>query len=156
MQLQSLTGHASLDDQSANLGKISFHGDQSLTFNWFSSCDGVLVTCLDLFVDLQMDRWFPGPDLPELRQADGRIHMHNPGQVLGVQTLSALLAGATSSVITTPLDVIKTRLQVFPCDAVPHEGWVITASNTTSAHCNHETAASRETPHLGQAMWNAV
>lgn len=35
-----------------------------------------------------------------------------PSEVLAVQTTSALLAGATSACITTPLDVIKTRLQL--------------------------------------------
>lgn len=33
-------------------------------------------------------------------------------EVITVQTSSALLAGATSACVTTPLDVIKTRLQL--------------------------------------------
>ncbi|MCJ1467067.1 hypothetical protein MMC07_005689 [Pseudocyphellaria aurata] len=42
------------------------------------------------------------------------------GKLLGVQTASALLAGATSASLTNPLDVIKTRLQCSQascCDA---------------------------------------
>jgi solute carrier family 25 protein 44 len=34
------------------------------------------------------------------------------GQVVAVQTVSAVLAGCTASLATNPLDVVKTRLQV--------------------------------------------
>ena len=37
---------------------------------------------------------------------------HNASEVVGVQVLSALLGGCTSAVLTNPLDVVKTRLQV--------------------------------------------
>ena len=37
---------------------------------------------------------------------------HSSGEILAVQTASALAAGCTSAVLTTPLDVVKTRLQV--------------------------------------------
>ena len=33
---------------------------------------------------------------------------------LGVQTVSGLMAGITSGALTTPLDVVKTRLQTVP------------------------------------------
>lgn len=45
------------------------------------------------------------------------------GKLLGVQTASALAAGATSASLTNPLDVIKTRLQVLAplaCMSVAH------------------------------------
>lgn len=37
---------------------------------------------------------------------------HSSGEILAVQTASALAAGCTSAVLTTPFDVVKTRLQV--------------------------------------------
>ena len=37
---------------------------------------------------------------------------HSSGEILAVQTASALAAGCCSAVLTTPLDVVKTRLQV--------------------------------------------
>ncbi|KAG2501014.1 hypothetical protein HYH03_000834 [Edaphochlamys debaryana] len=37
---------------------------------------------------------------------------HSTGEVVGVQVLSSVLAGCTSSLFTTPLDLIKTRIQV--------------------------------------------
>lgn len=45
-------------------------------------------------------------------QASGNLQARSSKEVLTVQTLSALLAGCTSAVLTNPLDVIKTRLQV--------------------------------------------
>jgi len=33
---------------------------------------------------------------------------------MGVQTVSGLMAGITSGALTTPLDVVKTRLQTVP------------------------------------------
>ena len=44
--------------------------------------------------------------------ASGSLQTRSPKEVLAVQTLSALLAGCTSAVLTNPLDVVKTRLQV--------------------------------------------
>jgi len=40
-----------------------------------------------------------------------------PADIVPVQTGAALCAGATSGLLTTPLDVIKTRLQTMPFDA---------------------------------------
>lgn len=37
---------------------------------------------------------------------------YSTGEVMAVQTLSSVLAGCTSSLVTTPLDLIKTRIQV--------------------------------------------
>ncbi|KXZ44329.1 hypothetical protein GPECTOR_69g422 [Gonium pectorale] len=37
---------------------------------------------------------------------------HDTSEVLVVQTMSSVLAGCTSSLVTTPLDLIKTRIQV--------------------------------------------
>ena len=37
---------------------------------------------------------------------------HTGAQIFGVQTAAALAAGCTSAILTTPLDVVKTRLQV--------------------------------------------
>ena len=44
--------------------------------------------------------------------ASGALQARSSKEVLTVQTMSALLAGCTSAVLTNPLDVIKTRLQV--------------------------------------------
>lgn len=44
--------------------------------------------------------------------ASGSLQARSSKEVFTVQTLSALLAGCTSAVLTNPLDVIKTRLQV--------------------------------------------
>lgn len=44
--------------------------------------------------------------------ASGSLQARSSREVLTVQTSSALLAGCTSAVLTNPLDVIKTRLQV--------------------------------------------
>ena len=49
---------------------------------------------------------------------------HSSGQVLAVQTSSAVLAGCTSAALTNGLDVIKTRIQVAPQahhPAFPHQ-----------------------------------
>ena len=46
-------------------------------------------------------------------RAEGRREYSN-GTVMGVQTLSGLMAGVTSGALTTPLDVVKTRLQTLP------------------------------------------
>lgn len=35
------------------------------------------------------------------------------GKIMSVQATGGIIAGATASCITTPLDTIKTRLQVF-------------------------------------------
>ncbi|GFR40225.1 hypothetical protein Agub_g793, partial [Astrephomene gubernaculifera] len=37
---------------------------------------------------------------------------HSTGEVVAVQVTSSILAGCTSSLVTTPLDLIKTRIQV--------------------------------------------
>lgn len=50
--------------------------------------------------------------------ADDRMHTHRTSEVMAVQTASSVLAGCTSSLVTTPLDLIKTRLQV----AYKHHG----------------------------------
>ena len=44
--------------------------------------------------------------------ASGSLQARSSREVLTVQTMSALLAGCTSAILTNPLDVIKTRLQV--------------------------------------------
>ena len=46
------------------------------------------------------------------RQALGELQARSPSEVVAVQTSSALLAGCTSAILTNPLDVVKTRLQV--------------------------------------------
>ena len=46
------------------------------------------------------------------RHAEGELQARSPSEVVTVQTTSALLAGVTSAVLTNPLDVVKTRLQV--------------------------------------------
>lgn len=46
----------------------------------------------------------------------------NTGQVVAVQTAAAALAGACSAVITTPLDVLKTRVQVSGASATAGGG----------------------------------
>ena len=46
------------------------------------------------------------------RQASGELQARSPSEVVAVQTSSALLAGCTSAILTNPLDVVKTRLQV--------------------------------------------
>ena len=46
------------------------------------------------------------------RHAEGELQARSPREVMTVQTSSALLAGCTSAVLTNPLDVVKTRLQV--------------------------------------------
>lgn len=44
----------------------------------------------------------------------GTEHQESPslGKIVGVQAAGGIVAGATASCITTPLDTIKTRLQV--------------------------------------------
>lgn len=44
----------------------------------------------------------PPPDAP----------VHTTGEVIAVQTVSAVLSGLTTSVVTNPLDLVKTRVQV--------------------------------------------
>ena len=39
---------------------------------------------------------------------------YSNGTIMGVQTVSGLMAGITSGALTTPLDVVKTRLQTVP------------------------------------------
>lgn len=46
------------------------------------------------------------------RQASGELQARSSSEVVAVQTSSALLAGCTSAILTNPLDVVKTRLQV--------------------------------------------
>lgn len=46
------------------------------------------------------------------RHAEGQMAARSSSEVAAIQTSSALLAGCTSAVLTNPLDVIKTRLQV--------------------------------------------
>ena len=45
-------------------------------------------------------------------QAEGEMAARSSTEVVAVQTSSALLSGVTSAVLTNPLDVVKTRLQV--------------------------------------------
>jgi solute carrier family 25 protein 44 len=53
------------------------------------------------------------PASPQPTQHDtGEEKSLNRKEVLGVQLASALLAGGTASLITNPLDLIKTRIQV--------------------------------------------
>jgi hypothetical protein len=52
---------------------------------------------------LQLDTW---------RGVSAEEVPHQSGEVLAVQTASALLAGCTSATLTNGLDVVKTRLQV--------------------------------------------
>lgn len=51
----------------------------------------------------QVDRW---------RGASPERIPHGSGEVMAVQTVSALLAGLSSATLTNGLDVVKTRLQV--------------------------------------------
>ena len=46
------------------------------------------------------------------RQASGELQARSSSEVVAVQTSAALLAGCTSAILTNPLDVVKTRLQV--------------------------------------------
>ncbi len=46
------------------------------------------------------------------REAEGDMQARSPTEVVAVQTSSALLSGVTSAILTNPLDVVKTRLQV--------------------------------------------
>lgn len=46
------------------------------------------------------------------RHAEGEMQARSPTEVVAVQTSSAVLSGITSAVLTNPLDVVKTRLQV--------------------------------------------
>lgn len=54
-------------------------------------------------VSAQLDKW---------RAVSTTEVPHQSGEVLAVQTGSALLAGCTSATLTNGLDVVKTRLQV--------------------------------------------
>ena len=47
--------------------------------------------------------------------SSGKPIDRTPNQILSVQTFSGMLAGCTSAVLTNPLDVVKTRLQVGHC-----------------------------------------
>ena len=60
---------------------------------------------------MQVNRWRGDP---------ARTGAHPPGEVLSVQTASALAAGCTSATLTNGLDVVKTRLQVRGCHACAH------------------------------------
>ena len=46
------------------------------------------------------------------QHAEGEMQTQSPTEVMVVQTSSGVLSGLTSAVITNPLDVVKTRLQV--------------------------------------------
>ena len=46
--------------------------------------------------------------------AGGHGGEHSNGTIMGVQTVAGLMAGVTSGALTTPLDVVKTRLQTLP------------------------------------------
>ena len=47
------------------------------------------------------------------RGVEGRPQGKATAQVMAVQTSSALLSGLTTATLTNPLDVVKTRLQVW-------------------------------------------